>query len=513
MTNTLQFALVLMVSLISLTSEAAVLFSTDYEGSGPRYGFEGVYPSSDGQYRIERAPGAGWNGTTGARIIERAGAQQYNLGWYQAPMHSWSAGDVLYARFRIKFDSNWRWDGDGSMQNKMLDIGVGGNGESRMILHQEREHTTTPCGLTSVSSAWGAFSMKKGITSTCTPPVPITINHWYHVQLAIRAKRSSNDGYFKLWVNNNDISNPSSQRNNVDIAATYWNDSWSFGGFITDAPIRDQGWVVDDFELADSFDPNWAPAGATLPLPNGTANSGLPFFSGFESGDFSVWNGGATGGLQVVGQGCQDGTFCARAALTQGTHSDNYANFHFGDFWNIGGSKVEEVYLRVFSKFDQGYVWPNDSQKIAIINLTDGVSSQRRYQVYVYVDSNGEYAADHSNISTWQFFALPLNQGVRADVRVGQWDELKLHVRLNTPGVSDGVVRLWVNGELKLAYDNVNIREGTDYGMGRLIMSSYATDSSGSDGTQWWDALSLTEQDPGSNGIPLLAPSGFRVLE
>lgn len=69
-------------------------------------------------------------------------------------------------------------------------------------------------------------------------------------------------------------------------------------------------------------------------------------------------------------------------------------------------------------------------------------------------------------------------------VSSGQWDKLKLRVRLNTPGVAGGIVELWVNDELKLSYSNVNIRENTNYGINGFILSSYSTDATGGNGTQ-----------------------------
>jgi hypothetical protein len=121
-----------------------------------------------------------------------------------------------------------------------------------------------------------------------------------------------------------------------------------------------------------------APSPSPSPAPSPSANNGLPFASGVETGDFSEWNGfGVNGAITIASQQCTSGAYCARIQLTQGTHSDGYAEHRFGDFYNIGLAKVEEVYLRLFSRFDSGYVWPNDSQKIAVLNLTDGTSSLR----------------------------------------------------------------------------------------------------------------------------------------
>jgi hypothetical protein len=75
-------------------------------------------------------------------------------------------------------------------------------------------------------------------------------------------------------------------------------------------------------------------------------------------------------------------------------------------------------------------------------------------------------------------------------------------VRLNTPGVADGIVMLWINDVLKLSHSGLDLRQGTTYGIGKLIVGSYAQDSSGSNGVQWWDDVVLSGLDPDSNPVP-----------
>jgi hypothetical protein len=245
----------------------------------------------------------------------------------------------------------------------------------------------------------------------------------------------------------------------------------------------------------------------------------LPWTSSFDDGTFNAWDGvrSATG-LAITSSGCRIGR-CASAPLVPGGNSDNYGDFHFGDHVTTRGAKVEEVWLSMYSKFDGNFTWPDRSQKLAILNLTDGTSQTRLYQVYLYVRPNGEYAVDRSNLQTWQFFGLFQNVGgTPAAVRWGQWDKLKLHVRLNTPGQADGVVRLWINGQLRLEYRNVDVRQGTMHGMNKLNLSSYATRQTSTPGTQWWDdfTLSTTDPDSGSNPPPPASPPNppvnFRIV-
>src|SRR5262245_55001189 len=95
--------------------------------------------------------------------------------------------------------------------------------------------------------------------------------------------------------------------------------------------------------------------------------SRLPWTATFDAGNLNEFNGCRnTTGATVVDSGCFSGR-CLRTPTVAGTESDNYGDFHFGDFYNVGGPKIEEVYLRLYSKFDAG---GHIGNKIAIINLT-----------------------------------------------------------------------------------------------------------------------------------------------
>jgi hypothetical protein len=238
----------------------------------------------------------------------------------------------------------------------------------------------------------------------------------------------------------------------------------------------------------------------------------LPFSSTFDAGNLSEWDGFRNNtGATVVSTGCQSGS-CLRTPLAAGTNSDNYGDFYFADHVGYGGPKVEEAWLSLYSKFDSGLSWPAEGHKTVILNLTDGVVSQRRYQVVIHI-LNGEYVIMHTDIGNWRFYNRYQNIGTPATVRFNQWDKLKLHVRLNTPGQANGVIQLWVNDVLKADHRDVNIRFDTAYGMNKLILSTYATPASPSNGMQWHDTvrLQLTDPDGGGPTAPA-APTGVRII-
>lgn len=237
------------------------------------------------------------------------------------------------------------------------------------------------------------------------------------------------------------------------------------------------------------------------PAPPPGPGSRLPFVSNFDAGSFSEWDGFRnTTGAELLREGALSG-FALRTPLVAGTTSDNYGDFYFGDHIETKGSKIEEVWLRVASKFEAGYRWPNRGHKIAILNLTDGLVHERRYQVILAVLPDGQYFLERSDIAAWSFTGYRQRVGAPAVVRFDEWDRLEVHVRLNTPGANDGLLRLWVNGDLKIDESSVNIRGGSSYGLNKLILSTYATQSSPVDGVQWHDEIHLSQTAFGAPGF------------
>lgn len=235
----------------------------------------------------------------------------------------------------------------------------------------------------------------------------------------------------------------------------------------------------------------------------------LPWSSTFDAGTFAEWDGFRNDGNAVItDQGCQSGR-CLRNDMVPGVEGEIFGDYHFGDFVTVRGPKVEEVWLRFYSRFDEGFT----GNKIAIVNLTDGTNYTKHYQVFVHADGP-VYMVQHSYTGgQWLFFNLPQNIGTPVALRRGQWDKLKLYVRLNTPGQSNGIVRFWVNDQLKAEHTSVDIRENTSYGLNKLNLSTAQPGNRSTiPGTQWHDSftISATDPDAGQSTAPS-PPTGVRI--
>lgn len=262
---------------------------------------------------------------------------------------------------------------------------------------------------------------------------------------------------------------------------------------------------------------------AMIPL---SAYSEPILFEDFEDASWSDWDGSrrAETGLVITTEGTPfQGSYHARATHLTGTLNDNYQEHKIGDYYSIGGTKLEEIWWSGHVKFSANYVtWPSDNVKVMLLNLTDGIVSTRRYQVMVqarkFSDADqAEYRVQYSYIGSWRFFGIRQHVGQPAYITPGSWDKIKLYCRLNTPNLADGVIKMWINDELKIDQTNLNIRENTSFGFGKYLLSSYTRNSSLQDGYQYYDNWTLSEEDPdlGSNGgsPPPSPPSDFRLTE
>jgi hypothetical protein len=271
-----------------------VVFREDFNTGPPSYSFSYTFPTA-GMYTLSHDADGGPDRSGAAHLRMLAGRDQYNLGWVAATSgRSYSVGDAVYIRFRIRFDDDHLWQGGGSLQNKFILLGESrAETQSRIIVHNEKPHPTSGCSLgydrydgsgprwmprdfglnysswedPAIAGRYSSLSVKVNIGLDCTPPLLLTRGEWYHVQ--IYAKSSSNGtGEFKVWMNNNDFASPNSQTRGFNLGTHAWDSGMTVGGFMSEAPTRDGGYLIDDVELGGSFDSGWATGAPATPRPS-----------------------------------------------------------------------------------------------------------------------------------------------------------------------------------------------------------------------------------------------------
>jgi hypothetical protein len=84
-------------------------------------------------------------------------------------------------------------------------------------------------------------------------------------------------------------------------------------------------------------------------------------------------------------------------------------------------------------------------------------------------------------------------------VSTTEWDQVETEFKLNTPGLSDGLLRMWVNGVLKIEALNLQFRGPTPTSIssqGLLVPSTTQFDKAQifvqcGLGNMWWDRVAV----------------------
>jgi hypothetical protein len=217
----------------------------------------------------------------------------------------------------------------------------------------------------------------------------------------------------------------------------------------------------------------------------------LPWAVDFSTGDFSQFNYDQFGAGFTIES---DGTAypgLANYARTALPGTDGYEYHIIGPPTNAGPLLTEWWFEVAISYGDFAGDWPV-SHKCVLFNLTDGVGTNRRYQVMLYAGDQawtgqaaGEWAFELIEWSPAGAFVrsallLP-NLGQRAPINRGQWDVIRGFVRLNTTwdgtpalgsGPGNGIMQCWLNGTQVMDYSDVcYVRDEYQCGLGRTIMT------------------------------------------
>lgn len=204
--------------------------------------------------------------------------------------------------------------------------------------------------------------------------------------------------------------------------------------------------------------------------------------------------------MSIVKGGAYAGNYSVQARMSGSGLTDNYKDYFFGDHGTVNGMPATgELWLKLASKIDSGFDFGSTAyHKIAIINFTEPSTHRRRYQMIINVQRNTrQYFIENLKWNTDGSFAytvrgLSQNTANKPQFQAGQWDQLKMRIKPNTPGKNDGIAQLWVNGQLTMDYKDIPMRENTNLNPNVMIMSNYTY----AKGTQWWDDFYLGEVDP-----------------
>jgi hypothetical protein len=324
------------IATVPVHAQSAPWFRADFENlnqSGTNmYNFANRYAQSSTTWQVTHTTNQGWNGSAAPHAVVHgcsggAGCNlsehQFNIGWTTPSLGGTRAmGSPVFIRYRIKFDPDTRFP-QGQLRAKFIMLGqTGTSPNSRWIIHLLGPHDNQGCSLafdsyssmgwipsstywyrgsqfglpaefgsSSLNDRYAGFVSNVNIGWSCTPavlvapsnhpsPVPkpqnrgaAAVGGWYHLQFeAVPGNNGQAD--FRIWANNNTQTSPSSEHVNMadGLGIQGWTGGVDVGGYWQTSYPGSIGFIIDDFEVGGSFDPNWYPgAGGPQPrAPTGT---------------------------------------------------------------------------------------------------------------------------------------------------------------------------------------------------------------------------------------------------
>jgi hypothetical protein len=248
-----------LLPLFAASARAQVLFRMDYSSAAyPNAGWSDGATAVSSHFTRQLLAGAAPDGSNAILMHHIPGdpVSQFYWGWagYAEQSGSLPGGTVRYYRWRMFFPTNTNLSGNGlgSVVNKLLIVGDGCGERCRIIV------TYGPrTGVTDINFR---VQIDGGIDPINVDNLPK--GQWLNIQIEARSSSGSNNGGYKIWINNNNYSSPSAQIGNVQLAAREWG-LVKFGAYCN-ANLASNGvhdWRHANFEVATTFDATWNSSG------------------------------------------------------------------------------------------------------------------------------------------------------------------------------------------------------------------------------------------------------------
>jgi hypothetical protein len=215
----------------------------------------------------------------------------------------------------------------------------------------------------------------------------------------------------------------------------------------------------------------------------------------FESADWRRRWSEVGGDIEVISneRGFGYAPFAGRALkvrIAEGKRSGASLRFRFGEHL---GREPEEAYFRYMLRFGDDWRPEPDGGKLPGFAATygragwggrrsdgtNGWSARGSFSVASlpgnplhHFSTIGSYAY-HADMPTRYGDSWPWTDRVPALLANNRWYAVEQHVKLNTPGKNDGVLRAWVDGQLVFERTNLRFRDSTELRIEELWMNVF----------------------------------------
>ncbi|MEO1480770.1 MAG: hypothetical protein AAFU77_01605 [Myxococcota bacterium] len=143
------------------------------------------------------------------------------------------------------------------------------------------------------------------------------------------------------------------------------------------------------------------------------------------------------------------------------------------------GRAHDEIYVRWYHKFEDGF--QGVPPKMARLRSL-GPGFEKRFTVHYWIDSNSDnreivadvqvpFSTQASRNGWWPIQRSDFHYADPANV--GRWVCHEMYVKNNTPGMTDGVVRFWADGQLLIERTEADLRGATQFNFNEAVLDGY----------------------------------------
>jgi hypothetical protein len=162
--------------------------------------------------------------------------------------------------------------------------------------------------------------------------------------------------------------------------------------------------------------------------------------------------------------------------------------------WQGNPAKLARATCLATENWSQGFiahVWGGKGDALCIDPAT-GITDNRRVSVK-YNDFDHLHWLGMKNGQTPIF----------SPQESGRWVCVESHIRMNTPGKSDGIFELWVDGKLEAAHNDLNWH-GTwdDYAINAVFLENYWNEGAIKREARWFDEFAIVQKPIGPMVVP-----------
>jgi len=243
----------------------------------------------------------------------------------------------------------------------------------------------------------------------------------------------------------------------------------------------------DDFDEVKSY----LESGGTIDYNESYGTQGGSMRAGFTKGDISgegnrkLAFGDFPGGQNVVSPGKQFDEIFWRI----------YVKHEYG--WKGAPAKMSRATSIVSPEWKQAmiaHVWSGDGNSLTL-DPASGVKGQ--------TDSIKTKGYNDFGNLTWLGNKPCSDFQISATEESGYWVSVEAYAKLNTPGKSDGVNRLWIDGRLEAERTNLNFRGSyTRHGINAVFLESYWNEGAPKTESRWYDNFVVSTNRIGPVSCP-----------